>query len=259
MGVRAYHGSPHDFDKFDLAKIGTGEGAQAYGHGLYFAEHEPVAKGYRDTLSKETYVTPDGKVFDPQSAFEHMNVRSTANKTGMDIDQTLQKAQSLLPGSEQTGPMLQRDIAKLQALKDAGGVTPHQGRMYEVNINADPEHFLDFDKPLSQQHPKIQTALPEMKPDWTGGQIHESSKLVPGDYMDKVAAAEALRQRGIPGIKYLDQGSRATGDGSRNYVVFDPALIEIMRKYGLGGLTAGAGGLAGLGGMQADGAVNSSQ
>src|SRR5215207_5075853 len=51
--IRAYHGSPHDFDKFDLSRIGTGEGAQAYGHGLYFAEHEPVARMYRDTLTEE--------------------------------------------------------------------------------------------------------------------------------------------------------------------------------------------------------------
>ncbi len=53
--ITAYHGSPHDFDRFDLSKIGTGEGAQAYGHGLYFAENEGVAKGYRDTLSAGGY------------------------------------------------------------------------------------------------------------------------------------------------------------------------------------------------------------
>ena len=41
-----YHGSPHKFDKFDMSKIGTGEGAQAYGHGLYFAESPEVAKSY---------------------------------------------------------------------------------------------------------------------------------------------------------------------------------------------------------------------
>src|SRR6185437_16282352 len=51
MGIKAYHGSPHDFDAFDLSKIGTGEGAQAYGHGLYFADNEGVAKSYRDTLA----------------------------------------------------------------------------------------------------------------------------------------------------------------------------------------------------------------
>ena len=33
-GIRAYHGSPHDFDRFDMSKIGTGEGAQAYGLSL---------------------------------------------------------------------------------------------------------------------------------------------------------------------------------------------------------------------------------
>ena len=42
-GIKAYHSSPHDFDKFDLAKIGTGEGAQVYGHGLYFAENPAVS------------------------------------------------------------------------------------------------------------------------------------------------------------------------------------------------------------------------
>ena len=33
-GAVVYHGSPHKLDKFDSSKIGTGEGAQAYGHGL---------------------------------------------------------------------------------------------------------------------------------------------------------------------------------------------------------------------------------
>ena len=36
-GIVAYHGSPHDFDRFSTEHIGAGEGAQAYGHGLYFA------------------------------------------------------------------------------------------------------------------------------------------------------------------------------------------------------------------------------
>src|SRR6185436_8410487 len=32
--IEAWHGSPHDFDQFSLAHLSTGEGAQAYGHGL---------------------------------------------------------------------------------------------------------------------------------------------------------------------------------------------------------------------------------
>jgi hypothetical protein len=61
--IRAYHGSPHSFDRFSLDKIGTGEGAQAYGHGLYFAESEDVARQYRDTLSANTIRGTDGQTF----------------------------------------------------------------------------------------------------------------------------------------------------------------------------------------------------
>ncbi len=51
----AFHGSPHDFDKFDSSKIGTGEGAQAFGHGLYFASRKDVAAHYQEKLSERTY------------------------------------------------------------------------------------------------------------------------------------------------------------------------------------------------------------
>lgn len=50
--LEAYHGSPHIFDRFSLDAIGTGEGAQAYGHGLYFADLKGVAKDYRDELTR---------------------------------------------------------------------------------------------------------------------------------------------------------------------------------------------------------------
>jgi uncharacterized membrane protein YfhO len=58
-----------------------------------------------------------------------------------------------------------------------------------------------------------------------------------------------MREAGIPGIRYLDQGSRTAGDGSRNYVVFDENLISILKKYGiLGGIGIPAmGGVYGAG------------
>lgn len=55
----AYHGTPHKIDPqegFRTDKIGTGEGAQAYGHGLYFAESDKTARGYRDGLSQRKVV-----------------------------------------------------------------------------------------------------------------------------------------------------------------------------------------------------------
>lgn len=47
----AWHGSPHDFDEFDLGAIGSGEGAQFYGWGLYFAKNKEMAKNYKEVLS----------------------------------------------------------------------------------------------------------------------------------------------------------------------------------------------------------------
>ena len=48
----AYHGTPHRFDEFSLDNIGTGEGAQAHGWGLYFAENREVSEEYRERLSR---------------------------------------------------------------------------------------------------------------------------------------------------------------------------------------------------------------
>jgi hypothetical protein len=63
------------------------------------------------------------------------------------------------------------------------------------------------------------------------------------------SAAQALNDAGIPGIRYLDQGSRGAGEGSHNYVVFDANTMNIIRRYGLAGLMAG-GGAAAMGGQQ---------
>ena len=46
-----YHGSPHDFIKFQTSNIGTGEGNQSFGYGLYFTENKGVAEYYAKTLS----------------------------------------------------------------------------------------------------------------------------------------------------------------------------------------------------------------
>jgi len=55
-GAIVWHGSPHKFDKFSMDKIGTGEGAQAYGRGLYLAESPAVANEYAAKLGKPELV-----------------------------------------------------------------------------------------------------------------------------------------------------------------------------------------------------------
>lgn len=46
--LRTFHGSPHEVDKLSADKIGSGEGNQAFGYGLYFADSMAVAAHYRD-------------------------------------------------------------------------------------------------------------------------------------------------------------------------------------------------------------------
>lgn len=48
--IDAWHGSPYLFDKFTTEKIGTGEGAQVYGWGLYFTDVKGIADWYAKTL-----------------------------------------------------------------------------------------------------------------------------------------------------------------------------------------------------------------
>jgi hypothetical protein len=239
QGITAYHGSPYEFDQFDISKIGTGEGAQAYGHGLYFAEAEPVAEGYRDKLIAGTYKTPTGEIFDPYKNLEHMNIRVAAYKN---IDNAIERAKGLLEDQPENAEMINRDLQKLYAAKEAQAA-PNKGHMYEVRINAHPDHFLDWDRPIKEQ-PYIMKAIdqhigdPDIvidqlfgHQDATGRDLHER---LGGEYKPQ-AVSQRLSDMGIKGIKYLDQGSRGAGEGSRNYVVFDDKLVTTKRRYAEGG------------------------
>jgi hypothetical protein len=314
--IKAYHGSPHSFDRFDISKIGTGEGAQAYGHGLYFADNEKVAKAYRDQLASGTMRTPSGALFDPTNELSHMNVRVAARKGG--VDAAIARANEILASKdmpEATLAMARKDLDLLSNLKARGGAEPNPGHMYEVRINAEPEHFLDWDRPLSEQSPTVREAIeraglpttqeskwfgPEKPAGWdfpkwsnsgayvrqfgpdefhygigspwdaekssfgSARSLEEAQRLIEQQMQPRsftgqqlmtklkqdtvgygpdfgVEASEKLRQAGIPGIKYLDQGSRGAGEGSRNYVVFDDKLVDIMRKYGFVPFGAGVG------------------
>lgn len=47
-----YHGSPHVFDKFDMSKIGSGDGLNKFGYGFYFTDNPDMAIYYAKELSK---------------------------------------------------------------------------------------------------------------------------------------------------------------------------------------------------------------
>jgi hypothetical protein len=276
MGIKAYHGSPHDFDRFDMSKIGTGEGAQAYGHGLYFAEKEGIAKSYRDALSAHMI---GGKPVNYSAAddlaaswFTAMNDRGKAADYLQRQIENPPKSMPNLRSPEEIVSMKQA-IDILRSDRPIGRTAP-SGRMYEVELNTTPDRLLDWDKPLSGQSDAVRRALepmfgakaaelpgqeiykkaagfdpmvnvarksgqgaadilPAVFPDATQSQIQQALRAAASTRPGDDVASNMLRERGIDGIKYLDAGSRAAGDGSRNYVMFDDKLISILRKYGV--------------------------
>jgi hypothetical protein len=117
------------------------------------------------------------------------------------------------------------------------------GSMYEVNIRANPEDFLDWDKPIKEQ-PHILKAIDEHigDPEIVLSRMTGSQNSTGADFHTAMGGerkakdvAEKLNQMGIKGIKYFDAGSRKEGEGSRNYVVFDDKLVNVKRKYAFGG------------------------
>lgn len=47
-GTNLYHGSPHKFNKFSTNNIGSGEGNQSFGWGLYFTDNKGIGEHYAD-------------------------------------------------------------------------------------------------------------------------------------------------------------------------------------------------------------------
>jgi len=278
MGIRAYHGSPHDFDEFSMSKIGTGEGAQAYGHGLYFAENEGVARGYRDALT------------DPQQVKIRINDKEIPSVWNEDLRNTYPELYKGLNAADQDamdsllgtmeGSFSMDDAARAadsvggraKALFNSRikpGLTKPEvgpGRMYEVEINADPDAFLDWDKPLSEQPPAMMDMVRDalkregyLRPNDNGPRQLQAAikawRMERGGMADTPMEAllsgnrsllggnpgevsQKLNEAGIPGIKYLDAGSRDKAKGTRNYVVFDDKLVSIVKKYGIAGASA---------------------
>jgi hypothetical protein len=238
-GIRAYHGSPHDFERFDLSKIGTGEGAQAYGHGLYFAENPKVAADYRSSLTAGAKPGDYGWMVDD---LHHTQLPPAQRQAVENYIKT-------------RDPKFLDEAGLGKAIINAAPA----GRMYEVNINAQPEQMLPWDQALPMEHPARAAALdaipqsrfytpePEATLRGTSRDMIANVPALSGERLysalgrrlgSEPAASDVLKEAGIPGIKYLDQGSRAAGEGSSNYVMFRDDIIDIVRKYGWAGLAA---------------------
>lgn len=202
--IRAYHGSPHDFDRFEFSPrtLGTGEGAQAYGNGLYFAENEAVARAYKAALAPPY-----------QGTQVHMAAKEALDLSQGDTGRALDLLNSKMRDAYSTGNTWEARVYQ-DAVNNFDQVTKDlPGRMYEVAIKADPEEFLNWDATLKSQ-PQVMERLAQV-PRLSRQRALFDSEHARGmnAYLSagsKADATEALRDAGIPGVRYFDQGSRQT-------------------------------------------------
>lgn len=223
LAMNAYHGSPHDIKGgFDISKVGTGEGAQSYGHGMYFAENPSVAKEYQRMLSG-----PD------QTAADYLKMY----KTPENAISVLQE--SITPNLTLEAKKYAQDA--INVLKSGKELI---GNFYKVDIpDAHIPMMLNWDQSIAKQAPEILNFLkshPAILEDITKGKTLEqltgadaykaiASSFDVGQKQAYKLASEYLAEQGIPGIKYFDQASRTSNITSSPRTQID-AKIEILQK-----------------------------
>jgi hypothetical protein len=131
--VDVWHGSPHSFDRFSMDKIGTGEGAQAFGHGLYFTDVKDIAKYYADSLGHS-------RRFDGDTA--HLYAAQDMVKNSYSLDETVEALKSAYPTTAT------QDL--MAAAYEAHGITGKYIYKATLHKGKDPSEYvyLDWDKPI---------------------------------------------------------------------------------------------------------------
>lgn len=316
----AFHGSPHIYDQVDLSRMGSGEGAQAYGAGYYAAEREGLATAYRKSLSPQArkFSTLDGNPVgrgtirdglpgdsffqraSVQSALRNGNEKRFRAELAEQIE-TLRADAEIYSGRAQSyrdrppvsSTYSADDLDDLAAMAlaraeklEAGAARiefgeTEPGALYRLEIPD--EDLLDWDAPLSEQPERVRRLAGMEEPldaaldrlgeqligggwvsraDWgdlpadkrlafarimerqeglqlparvemelrpntaTGENFYRSLSDDPGE------ASQILSEAGIPGIRYFDGMSRNAGEGTRNYVIFDDANVNVVERNG---------------------------
>lgn len=248
---KAYHGSPYTFDHFDLGAIGTGEGNQAHGWGLYFAQDKKIAENYKDILGansgeaitgKTKYkINEDGDWYDENTG----NIIDDINPLSMALTEVLETGnsnkaiehlQEFIKSKE--GKTAQTVISQVKRAKEAIKLLKknefaghEQKTAFEVEIPEDNELIDEF-KNINEQPKKVQTVIRKAwkeigyKPSalqYMSGR--EFYKQLASELGGEKAASEKLNSLGVKGITY-----DGLVDG-KCFVVFDDKAIQIINRY----------------------------
>lgn len=247
----AWHGSPYDFDEFDLGAIGSGEGNQAHGWGLYFAKNREVAQAYKDVLGIDSVEITSGdtkyrlnddiewyddktkSIIDAESPLsmalttlseEGDNAKAIKNLTDFINSKKDNK-------SDYVVAQIKRAEQAVQILKDGNFDTHQWNTMFEVDIPEN-EYLLNEQKNIEKQSQVVKNAISQISNELNSSVLNNSnlsgkefykllSKKLGGDKL----ASQKLSDFGIKGITY-----KGEQDGVC-FVVFDDKAIKVIQKY----------------------------
>jgi hypothetical protein len=247
----AWHGSPHDFDTFDLGAIGTGEGNQAHGWGLYFAKNREVAQAYKDVLGIDSVEIISGdtkyRLNDDIEWYDNktksiVDAESPLSMALTTLSEELEKTKAIKNltdfinskkdnKSDYVVAQIKRAEQAIQILNDSHFETHQWNTMFEVDIPEN-EYLINEQKNIEKQSPIVKNAISQISNELNSSVLNNSNlsgkefyKLLSKELGGDRLASKYLNEHGIKGITY-----EGVEDG-RCYVVFDDKAIKVIKKY----------------------------
>lgn len=238
----AFAGARVDYDQPSLEAIGSGEGAQAHGWGLYYALNKDVAEGYRKSFLTDDYAATD-YFYDGVKINHYDNTtKNTPKEMALIMLEPSLNAGTLEHDVKENKKLLREDLETLKnkaepskedledqkALVemldfldkfDASKFKKGKGQVHEVDIPENP-YLLDEQKTFNEQSDFVREKIKQI--------IEEKGLsnyfVVPQIESQDVSILENLSGRDIYDIFSTESGSAK-------------AASEMLSKYGIKGIT----------------------
>lgn len=196
----AWHGSPYNFDSFDLGAIGTGEGQQVHGWGLYFAKDRKVSEAYKEVVGtqrqvvvwdgKEYFESEDGDFDWSAGVFsdekykygEAMCYVLDCLSEGMTKKEAIKDLQTSIDSGRIRGKYADEAMKAISILKKGTGGLKNQPTLMQVEI-PESQNMLDENKSVCYQPLPVLEALVKIKA--ISPAVYKSIKLAVENEGDK--------------------------------------------------------------------------
>lgn len=196
----AWHGSPYNFDSFDLGAIGSGEGQQVHGWGLYFAKDRKVSEAYKEVVGtqrqvvvwdgKEYFASEDGDFDWSAGVFsdekykygEAMCYVLDCLSEGMTKEEAIQDLQTSIDNGRIRGKYADEAMEAISILKKGTGGLKNQPTLMQVEI-PEKQNMLDENKSICYQPLPVLEALVKTKA--ISPAVYKSIKLAVENEGDK--------------------------------------------------------------------------